>query len=49
MKSKLDPVYIIIALFLFKVGIIDGLRFNGNNSGEQRTIASVDLTKKSIR
>lgn len=48
MKSKLNPVYIIIGLFLFKVGIIDNFRFNNNNSGERR-MASVDLTKKSIR
>lgn len=48
MNSKLNPVFIIIALFLFKVGIIDNLRFGNNNSG-QRHIASVDLTKQSIR
>lgn len=48
MKSKLNPVYIIIGLFLFKVGVIDNIRFPQNNSG-QRTVASVDLTKRSIR
>lgn len=48
MKSKLNPVYIIIGLFLFKVGVIDNIRFPQNNSG-QRTVASVDLTKRAIR
>lgn len=48
MKSKLNPVYIIIGLFLFKVGVIDHFRFN-NNNGEMRKVASVDLTKQSIR
>ncbi|MBC7713867.1 MAG: hypothetical protein H7177_11040 [Rhizobacter sp.] len=48
MKSKVNPVFIIIALFLFKVGIVDNIRFHKNNSGE-RNIASVDVTKQSIR
>jgi hypothetical protein len=49
MKSKLHPIYIIIALFLFKVGIIDGIRFHGSNNGGERRVASIDLTKQSIR
>ena len=48
MKSKLSPVFIIIGLFLFKVGIVDNLRFGKNNSNE-RQVASVDITKQSIR
>jgi len=48
MKSKLNPVFIIIGLFLFKVGIVDNLRFGNNNSGV-RNVASVDITKQSIR
>jgi hypothetical protein len=49
MKTKLNPVYIIIALFLFKVGIIDNLRFHASNDASERRVASVDLTRKSIR
>ncbi|MBY0413589.1 MAG: hypothetical protein K2Q18_05465 [Bdellovibrionales bacterium] len=48
MKSKLNPVYIIIGLFLFKVGIIDNIRFHQNNGGA-RSVASVDLTRQAIR
>lgn len=49
MKSKLNPLYIIIGLFLFKVGIIDNLRFHATNNANERRVASVDLTRKAIR
>jgi hypothetical protein len=48
MESKLNPVFIIIGLFLFKVGIIDNLRFQNNNSGQKRE-AFVDPTKMGTR
>jgi hypothetical protein len=48
MKSKLNPLFIILGFFLFKVGVVDNIRFNKNNSGE-RQIARVDITKQSIR
>jgi hypothetical protein len=49
MKSKLNPVYVIIALFLFKVGIIDNIRFHNQNNGAERSVASVDVTRQAIR
>ncbi|MGZ3788625.1 MAG: hypothetical protein ACXVLQ_08890 [Bacteriovorax sp.] len=33
MKSKLNPVFIIVGLFLFKVGIVDNFRNMGHNNG----------------
>jgi hypothetical protein len=39
MKSKLHPVYIIVGLFLFKVGIIDNFRNFGHHSNA-RYVAS---------
>jgi hypothetical protein len=39
MKSKLNPIYLILGLFLFKVGVIDNFRnFGHHNSG--RAMAS---------
>lgn len=50
MNSKLNPVYIIIGLFLFKVGIIDNFRFhNKNNSGGERRMASIDPMSRGTR
>ena len=48
MESKLNPVFIIIGLFLFKVGIIDNLRFQNNNSG-QTPVVTVNQSKMGIR
>ncbi|TDP51814.1 hypothetical protein C8D79_3261 [Bacteriovorax stolpii] len=49
MKPKLHPVYIIIGLFLFKVGIIDNFRFHGNNSNAERRVASIEESRKASR
>jgi hypothetical protein len=52
MKPKLNPLFLIIGLFLFKVGIVDNLRFTHSNSeapkGERR-IASIEDSRRAIR
>jgi hypothetical protein len=41
MKSKLNPVFIIVGLFLFKVAFIDNIRFLGHTkSSNYRELAS---------
>jgi len=43
MKPKLHPIFIIVGLFLFKVGIVDNMRHFGHSEHEReqaRTIAS---------
>ncbi|MDO9182112.1 MAG: hypothetical protein Q7U04_06875 [Bacteriovorax sp.] len=39
MKSKLNPIYLIVGLFLFKVGVIDNFRNMGHHQND-RIIAS---------
>ncbi len=45
MKPKLHPVYIIVGLFLFKVGIIDNFR-NFNHHTADRYLASQVVADK---
>ena len=39
MKSKLNPVFIIVGLFLFKVGVVDSFRNMGHHNNS-RSLAS---------
>lgn len=51
MKSKLNPVFLILGLFLFKMVVLDNFRFKGNNS-EDTMVASKpkkDVTLAAIR
>ncbi len=49
MNPKLNPLLLILGLFLFKVGIIDNLRFasaNGDKVQTDRRIASIEDSRK---
>lgn len=47
MKSKLNPIYIIVVLFLFKVGIIDNFRNMGHHNNSR--YVSSEATHQSLR
>lgn len=48
MKSKLNPIYLILGLFLFKVVIIDNFR-NSGQQAQARTIATYSSANNQAR
>lgn len=50
MKSKLNPVFLILGLFLFKMVVLDNYRFNSNNnSSNVASKPKKDITLAAIR
>lgn len=49
MKPKLHPIYIIVGLFLFKVGIVDNMRHFGHQTHNGRYVASEAPTSNALR
>ena len=52
MKPKLNPLILILGLFLFKVGIVDNIRFassNGDNIEADHRVASLEGSRKAAR
>ena len=50
MKPKLHPIFIIVGLFLFKVGIVDNMRHFGHSEHAQaRYVASEAPTSNALK
>lgn len=44
MKPKLHPIYIIVGLFLFKVGIVDNMRNIGHHHPDRYVASSAEAS-----